>query len=189
MEERLAKQLAFIHEIDKIKTIFRKTRIFSGDRYENDAEHSWHICVMAAVLSEYSKSEIDILKVIKMLMIHDIVEIDAGDVIVYDKDEEYAKKEEAAAKRIFGMLPPGQDKEFHSLWKEFEQRKTPEAKYAASVDRLEPMLQNLYRGGADWRKNGITLERIMDNREEVAGGSEKLWSHIKNEIQKCMSEK
>lgn len=188
MDDRLAKQLGFIHEIDKIKRIFRKTRIFSEDRYENDAEHSWHICVMAAVLSEYANTEVDILRVIKMLLIHDIVEIDAGDVIVYDKDEEYAKKEQAAAKRIFGILPSEQEREFHGLWKEFEQRQTPEAKYAASVDRLEPILQNLYRDGADWRKNGITLERIMDNREEVAGGSEALWTHVKKEIQKCMSE-
>ncbi len=186
MDEKLQKQLEFIHEIDKVKKIIRKTRIFSEDRYENDAEHSWHICIMAMVLEEYSNKRIDISRVVKMLLIHDLVEIDAGDVIVYEKSKEHSKKELEAAHRIFGLLPGGQDKEFLDIWMEFEDRQTPEARFAATVDRLEPLLQNIHRDGADWHMNTITYEQITGNRDEVAGGSEKLWDYIKNEIDKCM---
>lgn len=186
MDERLKKQLEFIYEIDKVKKVIRKTKVFSQNRYENDAEHSWHICVMAMILEEYSNEEIDLLKVIKMLLIHDLVEIYVGDVIVYEKSEEYSQKEIEAAHKIFGLLPDQQNKEFLKLWMEFEERKTAEARFAATMDRLEPLLQNTYRNGEEWHKSNITYEQIIGNREEVAGGSKKLWEYIKAEIDKIM---
>lgn len=183
--ERLKKQLEFIYEIDKVKSIVRKTRLFHKDEYENDAEHSWHICIMALVLSEYADDKIDILKVIKMMLIHDLVEIDTGDVIVYNKTQINVEAEEKAAKRIFGILPEGQGDEYYDLWVEFEERKTPEARFAMALDRMEPLLQNLFRDGEDWRINKIPYKKVIMTNKKVSDGSKKLWEYIKSEIDRC----
>lgn len=183
--DRLEKQLQFIYEIDKVKSIIRKTRLFHKDKHENDAEHSWHICMMALVLYEYADDAVDILKVLKMMLIHDLVEIDTGDVIVYNKTQAIVEGEEKAAKRIFGILPDGQGDEYYDLWNEFEERKTPEARFAMALDRMEPLLQNLYRGGEDWRKNGISYEKVISVNSKIENGSEALWQYVKMEIEKC----
>lgn len=182
MNHRLKKQLEFIFEIDKIKSIIRKTRLFHKDKYENDAEHSWHICMMALVLQEYADEDIDILKVIKMMLIHDLVEIDTGDVIVYSKTEKDVEAEKKAAERIFGILPNIQGDEYFNLWMEFENRKTKEAMFAAALDRMEPILQNIYRNGDDWKRNNIPYEKVISVNMKIKDGSRELWEYIKNEI-------
>lgn len=183
--DRLEKQLQFIYEIDKVKSIVRKTRLFHADKYENDAEHSWHICMMALILHEYADEEVDILKIIKMMLIHDLVEIDVGDVIVYSKNQAHVEAEDKAARRIFGILPDGQGDEYYRLWREFEDRESPESRFAMALDRAEPILQNLYRGGEDWRRNGISYEKVIETNKKVEYGSKKLWDYIKMEIDKC----
>lgn len=188
MIERLKQQMQFIIEIDKIKSIIRKTKIFSENKYENDAEHSWHICMMAIVLSEHSNEEVDLLKVLKMLLIHDIVEIDAGDVLVYDKSDNNDIEEEKAAERIFGMLPEQQKNEYISLWKEFEKRETKEAKFAAALDRLEPAMQNLYYKCETWNQNNISHKKVVGVNKKIADGSSVLWEYFKKELDECKAE-
>ncbi len=185
MQDRLNQQLQFIYEIDKVKSIIRRTRLFHVDKRENDAEHSWHICMMALVLQEYADDEIDILKVVKMLLIHDLVEIDTGDIIVYSKTQVNVEAEEKAAKRIFGLLPDGQGDEYYNLWVEFENQKTAESRFAMTLDRMEPILQCLYRGGEDWRINKISYEKVIKTNSKVANGSKHLWDYVKSEIDKC----
>ncbi len=188
MEDTLKMQIDFLLEIDKIKEIFRHTRLFNNSRYENDAEHSWHLAVMAIVLSEYSNEPIDINKVIKMVLIHDIVEIDSGDYIVYtDKKKEKEEQEKKAAERIFGLLPERQGKELISLWQEFEERKTAEAKFAAAIDRLEPILQNYYTNAHAWEKNNIKAEQIYEANQHIKNGSEVLWKYVKEIIEECIT--
>jgi putative hydrolase of HD superfamily len=186
--DRLEKQLKFIYEIDKVKSIVRKTRLFHTDRYENDAEHSWHICMMASILNEYSNDDIDISRVIKMMLIHDLVEIDTDDKIVYNKTETDAILEEKAARRIFGLLPGDQASEYYNLWVEFEEQKTHEAKFAMSLDRMEPLLQNLYRGGEDWIRNGISYDQVISVNRKIEKGSKQLWDFIKGKIDECMKD-
>ncbi len=144
IKESLLKQIEFIKEIDKIKYIQRRTKLFNSDRNENDAEHSWHLAMMAIVLSDYSDAKVDLLKVVKMVLIHDIVEIDAGDTFIYDQNKNHENTEEElkSAKRIFGILPEKQAAEFIEIWSEFEDGISNEAKFAKSMDRLEPLLQN-----------------------------------------------
>lgn len=187
MDDRFVKQIQFLIEIDKIKTIFRQTKLFDASRHENDAEHSWHITMMAIVLSEYANAPIDLPKVIKMLLIHDIVEIDAGDTIIYKVDhEEKAKKESAAAQRIFGFLPDDQRDEFIGLWREFEERCTIEARFAAAVDRLEPVMQNALAGAHAWKKHQISAHQVLDVNHKIGDGSDKLWEYAKSIIEECM---
>src|SRR5690606_33226035 len=152
MTENLLKQIDFIKEIDKIKYIQRRTKLFNSDRRENDAEHSWHLAMMAIVLSEHSDYEIDLLKVIKMVLIHDLVEIDAGDIFIYDQNKNHENTEEElkSAKRLFGILPEKQAAEFTQFWTEFEDGISQEAKFARSLDRLEPLLQNTSNNGGTW---------------------------------------
>ncbi len=186
--DRFEEQLEFIHEIDRVKGIIRKTRLFHEDRYENDAEHSWHICMMAAVLGEYSNEPVDILRVIKMMLVHDLVEIDTDDKIVYSKTEADSLAEARAARRIFGLLPEDQRREYHGLWIEFEEQETPEARFAMSLDRMEPLLQNIYRKGGDWRRNGISYEQVMDVNKKIEKGSVYLWEYLKGKIEECLKE-
>lgn len=175
--KRFEQQLEFLIEIDKIKHIFRKTRLFDGSRYENGAEHAWHLALMAMVLSEHANESVDVIKVVKMVLIHDIVEIDAGDVIVYDvANRALAQaKEEAAAARIFGMLPTEQGEEFLNLWHEFEARETPEAKFAAAIDRFQPILQNHMGEYHAWKSFGVTYEMLQHNNRHIQDGSQVLW--------------
>ena len=184
MNNRFKQQIEFIREIDKIKDIIRKTPRFGTQIYENDAEHSWHISMMALVLVEYSnRKDLDMLKVLKMLLVHDLCEIHAGDYIFYtEKQAEKEQKEKEGAEKIFGLLPADQAKEFYALWEEFELRVTPEAKFARVVDRLEPIMQNYFNSGKDWVKHKITSSMILDKNEIIRDGSEELWEYVQSMV-------
>ena len=193
--ENLTKQIEFIREIDKIKYIRRRTKLFGSDRNENDAEHSWHLAVMAMVLSGYSNAEIDLLKVIKMVLIHDIVEIDAGDTFIYDqnKNHENTEEETRAAQRIFSILPEKQAKEFIEIWTEFEEGVSNEAKFAKSMDRLEPLLQNTSNNGGTWKEFGVKYQTVYDKKKVIKDGSAELWDYaeklIEDSVEKGILEK
>ena len=180
----LLKQIEFIKEIDKLKYIFRKTKLINSDRPENDAEHSWHLAMMAIILAEHSNEPIDVAKVMKMVLIHDIVEIDSGDVFAYDttKSHDNFDEELKAARRIFGILPEEQAEEFINLWIEFEEMKTPESKFARSLDRLEPLLQNASNNGGTWREFDVKYDQVMEKKQVIKDGSEELWKFAENLI-------
>lgn len=180
----LLDQIAFIKEIDKVKYIQRKTKLFNSDRCENDAEHSWHLALMAIVLAEHSDEPIDIMKVVKMVLIHDIVEIDAGDVFMYDtlKNHLNSDEERLAANRIFGLLPKSQAEEFISIWEEFEAGETNEAKFAKSMDRLEPLLQNTSNKGGTWREFGVKYDKVYEKKSVIKNGSKSLWTYAEGLI-------
>ncbi|HHY65579.1 MAG TPA: HD domain-containing protein [Clostridiaceae bacterium] len=176
--ERLKKQIRFILEIDKLKNIYRMTKIHDGTRRENDAEHSWHIALMAFLLSEYARDPgIDILKVMKMCIVHDLVEIDAGDTFCYDAQANLDKqeREQKAADRIFGMLPEDQGMELRALWEEFDAMETPEAKYAAAMDRLQPVLMNFLNKGGTWKEHNISKEQVVNRNRRIEDGAPALW--------------
>lgn len=182
--ENLLKQIDFIKEIDKIKYIQRRTKLFNSDRHENDAEHSWHLAMMVIILSEHSDVKIDLLKVIKMVLIHDIVEIDAGDTFIYDQAKSHNNTEEElkAAKRIFGILPEKQALEFIDIWTEFEEGVSNEAKFAKSMDRLEPLLQNTSNNGGTWKEFGVKYQTVYDKKKIIEEGSTELWKYAENLI-------
>ncbi|HHW81143.1 MAG TPA: HD domain-containing protein [Bacteroidales bacterium] len=179
---KLEKQIAFIKEIDKVKYILRQSTLFNSDRRENDAEHSWHLAVMAIVLAEYSDKPIDLLKVLKMVLIHDIVEIDAGDTFIYSttKDHDNTEEELAAAKRIFGILPAEQAEELIEIWKEFEAAETDEAKFAKSLDRFEPLLQSVSNKGGTWVEHDVPYHKVYDVNKAIKNGSTTLWNYAEN---------
>ncbi|MBN2035876.1 MAG: HD domain-containing protein [Chitinispirillaceae bacterium] len=175
---RLSRQLRFLCEIDRAKSVYRRTLLMDGSRRENDAEHAWHFAIMAIVLSELSKRKgIDVLKVVTMALIHDIVEIDCGDTFLYDeKLRQRRKKQEArAATRIFGLLPPDQARIYVRLWKEFEAGATAEAKFAAALDRFQPILHNYKTGGRVWKEANVTPEQVLRNNRHMAKGAPLLW--------------
>jgi len=178
----LLKQIEFIKEIDKIKYIQRKTKLFNSERRENDAEHSWHLAMMAVVLSEYSDNKIDLLKVIKMVLIHDIVEIDAGDTFLYDKVKSHdnTEEEKKCVERIFGILPKKQANEFIEIWSEFEDGISNEAKFAKSIDNLEPILQNASNQGGTWKEFEVDYETVIEKKKVIEKGSKKLWDFTKD---------
>ncbi len=183
--ERLERQMDFIEEIDKLKHVYRKTLLMDGTRHENDAEHSWHLGIMAILLSEHSNvRELDVLHVIRMVLVHDIVEIDAGDTFCYDKKGALDKREreERAAERIFNILPEDQGKGIRELWEEFERCETPEAKFANSLDRFQPLLHNYRTCGRSWRKYGVTKDMVLDRNRPIKKGSRKLWAFAKKII-------
>ncbi|WP_196910148.1 MULTISPECIES: HD family hydrolase [unclassified Aquimarina] len=177
--ERLLKQIEFIKEIDKIKYIQRQTKLFNSDRRENDAEHSWHLAMMVLILGEHSNAPIDILKVLKMVLIHDIVEIDTGDIFIYDTVKNHTNTEEElkSAKRIFGILPEEQSKELIEIWLEFEEGKTNEAKFAKTLDRFEPTLQNDSNNGGTWRDFDVEYEKVYEKTKTINKGSNSLWEY------------
>jgi putative hydrolase of HD superfamily len=179
--EHLQQQIAFIHEIDKVKYIQRKTRLFNSDRNENDAEHSWHLAVMAIILAQHANEPVDTLKVVKMLLIHDVVEIDAGDIFLYDSvlNHSNTQAERKAAERIFGLLPTEQATELIAIWGEFEAGETPEAKFARSMDRLEPLLQNVSNNGGTWQEHNVKYEQVMQKKSIIKQGSQTLWDFAK----------
>lgn len=181
---RLEQQMAFIVEIDKLKRVDRQTLIVDGTRPENSAEHSWHIALMALLMVEHidQGSDIDLLKVVKMLLVHDIIEIDAGDVFAYDEDEEREEREKKAGRRIFGLLPKDQAEELYQLWREFEERQTPEARYAASLDRLLPLVQNYLTGGYTWVKYHIPEEKVRKRNQVIIESSRNLWEYAQTII-------
>lgn len=173
MDERLRKQLDFLLEIDKEKEIYRQTHILGGARRENDAEHAWHMAIMAFVLQEYANEPIDVLRVMKMVLMHDLVEIYAGDTYAYDENgkETQRERELAAADRIFGMLPEDQKKEFRGIWEEFEERKSPEAKFARMLDNYQPLSLNNANQGGDWRAHDVARSQVEKRNEISAEGS------------------
>ena len=179
--DRLKKQIDFIVEIDKLKHIFRQSVLIGDKRKENSAEHSWHGGIMAMLLKEYVQgSQVDLLKVMKMLMIHDLVEIDAGDTFAYD-EEAYEDKEEReinAARRIFNILPSDQAEEIWELWREFEKQETPEALYAASLDRLQPLLLNYFTEGHTWKMPGVTSKKVYDRMAPIKKSTPELWEFV-----------
>ncbi|MBE8712205.1 HD domain-containing protein [Sphingobacterium hungaricum] len=176
--ENLSKQIAFIKEIDKLKYIQRKTRLLNSERQENDAEHSWHLAVMAIILAEHANHAVDMLKVVKMVLIHDLVEIDAGDTFIYDsqKNHSNSEAERIAAERIFGLLPEEQAAELIDIWEEFEAGKTEEAKFARSMDRLEPLLQNTSNNGGTWKEFDVPYEKVYEKKKVIKEGSDRLWN-------------
>jgi putative hydrolase of HD superfamily len=181
-DDILQQQINFIKEIDKIKYIQRKTRLFNSNRNENDAEHSWHLAMMALVLAKQANESIDLLKVLKMVLIHDIVEIDAGDTFLYDTTKSHSNSEEerAAANRIFGLLPVEQAEEFISIWEEFENGQSHEAKFAKSLDRLEPLLQNVSNNGGTWKEFGVEYQSVYEKKKVIKDGSNSLWEYAEN---------
>ncbi|MDE0589507.1 HD domain-containing protein [Halocynthiibacter sp. C4] len=183
--ENLARQFAFLEEADKLKNILRATPIHDNSRRENSAEHSWHVALYALVLAEHATDEIDVSRVIKMLLLHDLVEIDAGDMPIHEAHdvEAQAAKERAAADRIFGLLPPAQCAEFRALWDEFEAAETPDAVFAKSIDRVQPLALNMASGGGSWRDYDVTLEQI-DTRvgAKVTRGTPAVWTYIRDRV-------
>lgn len=182
--DKLLKQIEFIKEIDKIKYVQRKTKLFNSDRPENDAEHSWHLAVMAMVLSEHANQSVDLLKVIKMVLIHDIVEIDAGDTFIYDTEKNHTNTEveRLAAQRIFGILPAEQAEELIALWEEFEAGQTHDAQFARAMDRLEPLLQNSSNNGGTWNEPGVNYEKVYAKKSVIKDGSAVLWEYAEKLI-------
>ena len=182
--ERLEQQMAFIKEIDGLKKIGRQTYIKDGSRKENDAEHSWHLAIMAFVLKEYANEEIDVLRVILMVLVHDIIELDAGDTYAYDEAGNTTKRERElkAAERIFHILPDDQAVYFRGLWDEFEEWETMEAKYAHTLDNLQPMMLNDATNGKSWEEHKVKLSQILQRNAKTASGSETLWQYAGKEL-------
>ncbi len=180
--DNLLQQVSFIKEIDKLKYIQRKTRLFNSNRHENDAEHSWHLAMMTIVLAEHSNQPIDVLKVVKMVLIHDIVEIDAGDTFIYDTTKSHTNTHEEllAAKRIFGMLPPEQAQTFIDIWQEFEEGITNEAKFARAMDRFEPLLQNTSNNGGTWAEYNVDYTKVYEKKKAIKNGSDTIWNYAED---------
>ena len=177
---RLEQQVSFIVEIDKVKNIFRQNYLSDGKRKENDAEHSWHIALMAILLKEYAEEEVDVLKVMTMVLLHDLVEIDAGDTYAYDTVAAASKRERElkAADRIFGLLPEDQGAYFRALWDEFEEYETADAKYAHLLDNFQPLLLNDASGGVSWREHGVKKAQIYKRNERIEETSETIWKKM-----------
>jgi putative hydrolase of HD superfamily len=177
MTERLKQQLQFIEVIDNMKNIYRQNLVIGTNRNENDAEHSWHLAVMAMILSEYSSENVDLLRVLKMVIIHDLVEIYAGDTFCYDEEgyKDKAEREEKAADKLFNILPEDQAQEFFELWREFEALSTPESRFAACLDRLQPLILNYNTKGHTWQKPGVNSEKVRKRNEVLVENAPALW--------------
>ncbi|MEG0014240.1 MAG: HD domain-containing protein [Cellulosilyticaceae bacterium] len=191
LDDRLRKQMAFLIEIDKVKNIFRMTYVADGSRHENDAEHSWHMGIMAFLFAEYVGHQVNVSKVIKMVLIHDLVEIYAGDTFAFDEKgyEDKEEREQEAADKIFGMLPKEQGLEFHELWEEFEAGETEEAKYGNMLDRMQPLLLNYATQGGSWKEHGISAEKVY-NRNEITlkEGPQELRNLVNFVIKDCIKQ-
>ena len=177
--ERLHQQFAFLREIDREKEITRQTWLADGSRKENDAEHAWHMAVMALLLAEYANEKVDVLHTMSMLLIHDLVEIDAGDTFCYDMEGQktQAAREQAAADRLFALLPEDQGKQLRALWEEFESADTPEARFARTLDRIQPTMLNAAAGGKGWTEHGTSLAQVLQRNACTAQGSQALWEY------------
>ena len=184
--ERLKNQMDFILEVDKVKNIFRQTYLADGNRKDNDAEHSWHLALMAVLLKEYSNEEVDLGKVVPMVLIHDLVEIDAGDTYAYDEAGAATKeaREKKAAERIFSILPQEQGKWLRELWEEFEAYETAEAKFAHVLDNCQPLMLNDAANGRSWAEHGVKKSQIYKRNRYTKDGSEKIWEYMQEIVQK-----
>jgi putative hydrolase of HD superfamily len=180
MHERLLQQIAFLVEADKLKGIVRRTPLVDRSRLENSAEHSWHLALTMMVLREYGPAALDWMRVIEMVTVHDLVEVDAGDVSAYDLAglEGKAVREQAAAERIFGLLPPDEGARFRQLWEEFELQSTPEARFANALDRLQPLLQNAHAGGGSWCGQALARAQILDRMTPIEASLPDVWPHV-----------
>ena len=189
-KERFEKQLAFILEADKEKNIFRQTHLTGHGRRENDAEHAWHMAMMIYLLREYANEEIDLAKAMMMALIHDIVEIDAGDTYAYDEAalSSQQEREAQAAQRIFGLLPEDQKQEMLALFEEFENFATPEARFARAMDNFQPLLLNDSNDGGDWKGHDVALSQVMKRQRKTALGSDTVWQYAKGIIDKNVAE-
>lgn len=191
ISNRLQQQIKFIREIDKLKLIKRRAFVSDQSRNENSAEHSWHIAIMAIILAEYANPEVNIDRVIKMLLIHDLVEIDAGDTFLYAQEPSQSQtkldQEQQAATRIYGILPEQSQSELMLLWQEFEERKTPDAKFAASLDRLQPILQNYFTAGGSWKKHNVSSQQVLLKNQLIEEGSNALWQLVEGLIQDAVN--
>ncbi len=177
---RLQAQLDFLREVDKLKGVLRRTSLMDGSRRENSAEHSWHIALAAVVLAEHSNAKVDLLRVLKLLLMHDLVEIDAGDTFAFDEmgKASQAERESAAATRLFGMLPPAQRAEFLELWEEFEAGASAEAKFATALDRLLPVLQNFANAGGTWRSAALHRGQVNQRLSPIGDGAADVWAYV-----------
>jgi putative hydrolase of HD superfamily len=183
-EDRLQQQLRFLVEIDRLKGVLRRTPLSDGSRLENSAEHSWHIALVATVLAEHAPAGTDLSRVIRMLLVHDIVEIDAGDTFCYDAGakQDEAERERLAAERIFALLPEDQAQELRALWEEFTAAETLDAHFANAVDRLQPLLLNVHSGGGSWRTHSITYEQVIARMQPIRGGLPELWTYVERVV-------
>jgi len=179
MNERLKKQFDFILEADKEKKIERQTYLSDSSRHENDAEHAWHMALMAILLSEHANEKIDVLKTVTMILFHDIVEIDAGDTYCYDPSAGATQKERenAAAERLYRLLPEDQGRKMKALWEEFEERRTPEAKFARTMDNIQPLMLNNATEGRSWKEHSVHIGQIMERNKRTGEGSEAIWKY------------
>ena len=177
---RLTRQLEFIAELDKLKLILRRISIIGESRLENSAEHSWHLGVMVPLLAEHAPEDVDVARVMKMLLIHDVVEIDAGDTFCFDETANLDKEEREvrAADRLFGLLPEDQSADFRGLWDEFEEGQTPEARFANALDRLQGLLMNYGNNGGTWHKYGITREQVLKRMDPIREGAPAIWPFV-----------
>jgi putative hydrolase of HD superfamily len=188
-DDRLRRQIEFLVEIDKLKSVYRQTMLIDGSRNEDDAEHSWHVAMMAILLAEHAaEKDVDVFTVVKMLLIHDLVEIDAGDTFAYDAagHDDKAQREQAAADRIFNLLPADQAREMRALWDEFEARQSPEAKYAAALDRVQPMLSNYHTDGHAWKNHGISRSQVIARNAHADHGCPPLWAYARELIDQAV---
>jgi putative hydrolase of HD superfamily len=179
-DDRLPRQLAFLAELDKLKLVLRRTSVVGESRLENTAEHSWHLGVMATVLAEHAPAPVDVERAMTMVLVHDIVEIDAGDTFAFDAAANLDKeeREQAAAERLFGLLPGDQRAHYRALWDEFEARETPEALFANAMDRFQGLLQNVHNDGGTWKKYDISRERILERMDPIREGAPALWPWV-----------
>jgi putative hydrolase of HD superfamily len=187
--DRLDRQLAFLAELDRLKSVERMTRIAGGARRENSAEHSWHLAAMVALLAEYAPEGVDVGRVTRMLLVHDVVEIDAGDTYcIYDAaNEDRDARERRAADRLFGLLPSDQAGELRALWDEFEDGFTPDARYAVALDRFQGMLQNRLNEGGTWIEHGVSRERVLERMAPIRDGAPDLWEVVLRVVNEALS--
>lgn len=189
-QHRLQQQLAFILEADRLKQVIRRSYLVDASRLENSAEHSWHLALMALVLQKHANEEVSLLRVLQMVVIHDLVEIDCGDTYLFDDAAQAGKlaREELAAARLFGLLPPDQAAEFYALWQEFEARETADARFANALDRLIPLLHNYHSRGRSWQEHGIRSQQVRDRLASIDSGSVELWSYAEALIEAAVAE-
>lgn len=187
--ERLQRQLQFIAEVDKLKSVLRRTSPIGAKRRENSAEHSWQVILCALMLREHANEEIDLLRVLTMLAVHDVVEVDAGDTFHYDKASraDLAEREAAAAERLFGLLPPDQAQEYRTLWMEFESQESAEARFAVAVDRFSAFIMNHHNGGGTWVEHNVAAEQILDHNKHIRNGSLPIWEAVEAIVNEALS--
>ena len=188
--DEIADRLAFVYELDKLKTVLRQSMLTDDSRQENSAEHSWHLAMTAMTLAPLADEPVDVARAIKILLVHDIVEIDAGDAFIYDESQRAAAEaaEVAAADRIFGLLPDAQAREFRALWDEYEARETPEGRFAYACDRLQPLLLNVAIGGGSWRRHGVTADRVKAVNGPIDDGLSRVWAVAEQLIDRAVAD-